>query len=491
MSQDAEEPEETLDPADWEALRSLGHSMLDDAFEHMQRVRDRPVWQAPPEEARASFTAPLPQGGETAEAVYDQFKQLVLPYGLGNDHPRFWGWVMGTGTPLASLAEMLAAAMNAQLGGGNIIGTDVECQVIAWCAQMLGYTPEASGLLVSGGSMANLLALVVARHARSGFDVREEGLTGRELLTLYGSVEMHSSLQRAVEVLGLGNRALRRIPVDEQDRIDVGVLARTIAADLREGHRPICLIGNAGTVNTGAIDSLDTLADIARELGLWFHVDGAFGALAHLSPRLRPLLRGMDRADSLAFDLHKWGYLPFEAGCLLVRDREAHRGAFTLRPPYLKHADRGPAAGEVWFSDYGIQLTRGFRALKIWMELKHQGVEKLGRLIDQNVAQATYLAGLVLDAPDLELLAPVALNVVCFRYQAAGRDEPWLNRLNEELLIRLQESGLALPSGTWVRGRYAIRCAITNHRSRRDDFVLLVEAVRRLGAELLAEGWTG
>jgi glutamate/tyrosine decarboxylase-like PLP-dependent enzyme len=381
--------------------------------------------------------------------------------------------------------------MNAQQGGGNTIGTDVERQAIAWCAQMLGYTPEASGLLVSGGSMANLLALAVARHARSGFDVREEGLTGRELLTVYGSVEMHSSLQRAVEVLGLGNRALRRIPVDEQDRIDVGALGRTIAADLRGGHRPICVIGNAGTVNTGAIDPLDTLADVALEHGLWFHIDGAFGALAHLSPRLRPLLRGMDRADSLAFDLHKWGYLPFEAGCLLVRDRESHRKAFTLRPPYLKHAERGAAAGDLWFSDYGIQLTRGFRALKVWMELKHQGVEKLGRLIEQNVAQASYLAGLVRDAPDLQLLATVALNIVCFRYVAAGWDEPRLNRLNEELLIRLQESGLAMPSGTLVRGRYAIRCAITNHRSRRGDFVLLVEAVRRLGAELVAEGWTG
>lgn len=491
MSHQSAVQEETLDPADWGELRALGHRMLDDIFTRMETLRERPVWQAPAAEARAAFRAPLPLAGTPAEAVYEQFQRHILPYGLSSAHPRFWGWVMGTGTPLAALAEMLAAAMNAQLGGGNNIGADVESQVIAWCAQMLGYPAEAGGLLVSGGSMANLLGLTVARHARAGFDVRQEGLAGKGLLTLYGSAEMHSSLQRAVEVLGLGNRALRRIPVDEGDRMEIAALRRAIEADLREGHRPICLIGNAGTVNTGAVDPLDTLADVAHEHGLWYHVDGAFGALAHLAPRLRPLLRGMDRADSLAFDLHKWGYLPFEVGCLLVRDRARHQAAFTLRPPYLKHAERGAAAGDIWFSDYGIQLSRGFRALKVWMELKHQGVEKIGRVIAQNVDQAAYLAALIAAAPDLALLAPVALNVVCFRYERPGWDEARLDSLNEELLIRLHETGLAMPSGTSVRGRYALRCAITNHRSRREDFDLLVETVRRLGSALAAEGWAG
>jgi glutamate/tyrosine decarboxylase-like PLP-dependent enzyme len=325
----------------------------------------------------------------------------------------------------------------------------------------------------------------VARHARSPFDVRQEGVAAAPRpQTLYGSVEMHSSLQRAVEVLGLGNKALRRIPVDAADRIDVAALRGAIDADLAEGHQPICVIGNAGTVNTGAVDPLDELAEVAHAYGLWYHVDGAFGALAALWPELRPLLAGMERADSLAFDLHKWVYLPFEVGCVLVRDAEMHRRTFTLRPDYLKHAARGPASGNLWFSDYGIELTRGFRALKVWMELQNAGVDKLGRLIQQNVEQAAYLAALVEASPRLELLAPVALNVVCFRYVAPGVDDEQLDALNEELLLRLHESGVAVPSGTHVRGRYALRCAITNHRSRREDFALLVSTVERLGAEL-------
>jgi glutamate/tyrosine decarboxylase-like PLP-dependent enzyme len=338
--------------------------------------------------------------------------------------------------------------------------------------------------------MANLTALTVARHARSPFDVRHEGVAAAPRpQMLYGSVEMHSSLQRAVEVLGLGNKALRRVPVDEADRIEVAALRRAIDADLAAGSQPICLIGNAGTVNTGAVDPLDQLAEVAGAYGLWYHVDGAFGALAALSPELRPALAGMERADSLAFDLHKWVYLPFEVGCVLVRDAEMHRRTFTLRPDYLQHAERGPAGGSLWFSDFGIQLTRGFRALKVWMELKNAGVAKMGRLIRQNVEQAAYLAALIQAAPRLELLAPVTLNIVCFRFVAPGLDDERLDGLNRELLIRLHESGVAVPSGTHVRGRYALRCAIVNHRSRREDFDLLIATVESIGEHLRVEGW--
>ncbi len=301
---------------------------------------------------------------------------------------------------------------------------------------------------------------------------------------MYASVEMHSSLQRAVEVLGLGNWSLRRIPVNDKFQVDIEALRRTIASDLAAGLHPICLIGNAGAVNTGAIDPLNELADIAAEHNLWYHIDGAFGALAYLSPELRPLLAGMERANSIAFDLHKWVYLPFEAGCVLVRDREAHRQTFTLTPDYLKHAESGPAAGPIWFSDYGIQLTRGFRALKVWMALKTYGVDKIGRVIAQNVHQARHLAALVESDPHLELVAPVALNVVCFRYVREGLGNQQLNALNEELLVRLQESGIAVPSGTSVKGQYALRCAITNHRSQMQDFDILVEHAVRIGDEL-------
>lgn len=483
----ARQSQETLDPADWEDLRTLGHRMLDDMFTYLRTRREQPVWQPLPDTVRESFQEPLPIEGMPVEEVYETFSRAILPYAMGNTHPRFWGWVMGPGTPLGMLAELLAAGVNPNMGGGDHAGTLVEVQVVEWCKEMLGFPAEGSGVLVSGGSMANLLALAAARTARSPFDVRERGVAAAsQPQTLYGSAEMHSSVQRAVELLGLGNTWLRRIPVDADDRIDVAALRRAIEADLAVGCRPICVIGNAGTTNSGAVDPLDTLADLAAEYGLWYHVDGAFGALLALSPRLRPLVAGMERADSLAFDLHKWGYLPFEAGCVLVRDAEMHRRTFALRPDYLQHAERGLGAGAVWFSDYSIQLTRGFNALKVWMALKTDGVARLGRLIEQNVDQAAYLAGLIEASPRLELLAPVALNVVCFRAMAPDLAEPRLDALNEEILFRLQESGIAVPSGTHVRGRYALRCAIVNHRSRYEDFDLLVDAVERLAGEIRA-----
>ncbi|MGE5687917.1 MAG: pyridoxal phosphate-dependent decarboxylase family protein, partial [Gemmatimonadota bacterium] len=413
------------------------------------------------------------------------FREQVLPHPMGNIHPRFWGWVMGTGTPLGALTEMLAAGMNPNMGGGDHVANLVEAQVLDWCKEMLGFPLEASGLLVSGGSMANLVGLTVARNARAGFDVRRQGVRGASgPLTVYASVETHSSVQKGVELLGLGSEALRLVPVNAQFEIEVGALERMLREDRAAGCRPICVVGNAGTVGTGAIDDLRALADLSAREDVWFHVDGAFGSLAALVPEYRPRLAGMERADSIAFDLHKWMYVPFEAGCTLVRDAEVHRRAFSLRPDYLTHAERGLAAGTLWFSDYGIQLTRGFRALKVWMSLKEHGLDRYARLVRQNIGQARYLAQLVRQAPDLELLAPVPLNIVCFRYVAPGRDEAALDALNQELLIQLHEQGIAVPSNLTLAGRFALRVAITNHRSRREDFDLLVREARRIGADL-------
>ncbi|MBI5029969.1 MAG: aminotransferase class V-fold PLP-dependent enzyme [Chloroflexi bacterium] len=480
--------EESLDPVDWKSMRALGHQMIDDMFGYLESIRERPVWQPIPDQVKAELTQSLPTEPESPEKVYEDFVQNILAYPMGNIHPRFWSWVIGTGTPLGMLAEMLAAGLNPNLGGGEHVAIYVEAQVLDWCKQMFSYPARASGLLVSGGSMANLVGLTVARNTKAGFGLRTQGVQAApQRMVMYGSSEMHSSIQKAVELLGLGSESLRKIPVDADFQIDINAMQNAIAEDRAAGHLPFCIVGNAGTVNTGAIDDLNHLAEIASREKMWFHVDGAFGALAVLSPELKPKLAGLERADSLAFDLHKWMSMPMEVGCALVRDAAAHHDAFSLTPAYLSHGTRGLAAGSHWFSDYGIQLSRGFRALKVWMSLKEHGVKKFGRVIQQNIDQAQYLAKLVNDAPELELLAPVPLNIVCFRFKANGMDDQALNELNAELLIRLHESGIAAPSYTELDGKYALRVANVNHRSRREDFDLLVETVRRLGNELLKE----
>jgi glutamate/tyrosine decarboxylase-like PLP-dependent enzyme len=340
---------------------------------------------------------------------------------------------------------------------------------------------------VSGGTVANLLGLAVARNTRAGFDLRAEGLQrpNTPRLLVYGSSETHSWSKKACELLGLGDSALRRIRVDDQYRVDVPALRAAIAEDRAAGHRPICVIGNAGTVNTGATDDLQALASICREERLWFHVDGAFGAFAALAPSLRATVAGMERADSIAVDLHKWGYLPFEVGLALVRDAEAHRATFTTSSRYLDATPRGIVAGGFPFADLGVQLSRGFRALKVWMSLKAQGADAWGRLVEQNVAQARHLSARVQAEPRLELVAPAPLNVVCFRYVAPGLDAAALNAVNEEILLRVQERGIAVPSSTVLGGQFALRVAITNHRSRLADFDLFVDAVLDIGSQLI------
>ncbi len=479
--------EETLDPQNWDELRALAHRMVDDALTHLQTVRDRPIWQPIPADVKAHLHRPAPIEPQGANQAYEDFLQNVMPHPMGTTHPRFWGWVIGTGTPFGALAEMLAATLNPNLGGGDHVANYVELQVLDWCKEMLGFPLDASGLLVSGGSMANLVALTVARNTQAGFDIRQQGLYGSpRRLMIYGSVEMHSCIEKAVEMLGLGEASLHQIPVKADFQIDVAALEEAIKTDRAAGYQPIALIGNAGTVNTGAIDPLDTLADIAQREQLWFHVDGAFGALAAISPELRPLVKGMERADSVAFDLHKWMYMPIEVGCVLVRNEEAHRRAFSLTPDYLSHFERGVAGGSHWFNEYGPQLTRGFRALKVWLSLKEHGVAKYGRLIKQNVDQCQYLTQLIQATPELELLAPTSLNIVCFRFKADGLNDEALNQLNRNIMFELHEQGIAVPTYTMLSGKFAIRVAHVNHRTRREDFDLLVREVTRLGYELNA-----
>ncbi len=481
-------PEETLDPEDWASLRALGHRMVDEVVAYHRDVGEGPAWQPVPDSARAALRWPVPREGVGEAAAYASFVEHVLPYPYSNIHPRHWGWVNGTGTTLAALAEMLAAAMNPNVWGGEHAATYVETQVLDWLKELIGFPDDAGAVLLSGGSAANLVGLAAARDARAGGRVGADGVRGLEAdPVVYCSTETHTSVDKAVALLGLGTACLRRIPVDDAWRMDLAALRDAMAADRAAGRRPICVVANAGTVNTGAIDDLEALADLCAGEGIWLHVDGAFGAVAALSERLRPLLRGMERADSLAFDLHKWLHIPMEAACVLVRDTADHTRPFSPTASYLGAFERGVASGDTFFANRGPQLTRGFRALKVWLSFLAHGTDVYGRLVEQNVRQARLLERLVRDAARLELAAPASLNVVCFRYVRDGVAGEALNVLNRELLMRIQEQGIAVPSSTVLNGRFVLRCAFTNHRTRTDDVRALVEVVVRLGDAIVAE----
>lgn len=473
-----------LDPQDWETTRELGHRMVDDLVNWWSSVRERPAWQPMPAEAVARLEVPLPQRPLDAAAVYQEFQRIVLPYPTGNVHPRFFSHVMGTGTPLGAFADLLAAAMNVNAFGGNQAAGWLELQVLRWLNELVGFPPEASGLMLSGGSMANFLGLAVALRDRAGFDLRRQGLSrAPQPLRLYCSSETHNSIDKAADLLGLGAEGVCRLPADDAFRLPLDGLVEAIERDRKAGWKPFCVVGNAVTVGTGAVDPLDALADYCAREGLWFHVDGAIGAVARLCPEFAPALAGMERADSLAFDLHKWLYVPYEAGCVLIRDPQRHARAFATTTAYLAALEAGLSSGEIWLNQMGLQLSRGFKALKVWMSLKEHGVEGYRRAIRSNLAQARFLGEQIEAAPDLELLAPVTANIVCFRYAAPHRSEEERTHLNRRIVEQLQVRGIAVPSHTTVRGRFAIRAAITNHRTRRADLELLVSETRRLGRE--------
>ena len=472
-----ETSEHTLDPSDWNAFRLQGHRMLDDMIDYLEHLRDQPVWQTMPEDVRHSFRQALDDGQHDLATAHELFMKDVLPYALGNVHPGFMGWVHGGGTPVGMLAEMLAAGLNANLGGRDQAPIEIERQVVQWVRELFNFPETASGLFVTGTSMANLIGVLVARTALLGPDARHKGIAaGDRQLTAYTSADAHISVSQAMDIAGFGSGALRMIPVDEQHQMDISALEFAIAEDRKAGKIPFFIAGTAGTVGVGAIDNLQAMAEFCRRENIWFHIDGAYGALAMLAPAIAPRLQGIEHADSIAFDFHKWGQVPYDAGFILVRDGKLHQSAFASPAAYLQRESRGMAAGSPWPCDFGPDLSRGFRALKTWFTIKVYGAEKLGQVISNSCALAQHMKRRIEAEPLLELLAPVALNIVCFRYRSADA-----NRVNADLVVALQESGIAAPSTTTIDGQLAVRAAIVNHRTTANDIDALIDAILALG----------
>jgi len=467
--------------------------MIDDMLDYLRDIRSRPVWQNIPTQIQRYFDSPLPIKGKSLNEVYSEFFDNVLPYPMGNIHPRFWGWALGPGTVTGALADFLGSSMNSNLGGGYHGAVLVEHQVINWIKELMGFQKSASGLLTSGCSAANLIGLIVARNVKTHFDIRKNGLQKISApLVVYASQEIHSSIKKAVEILGLGSNQLHLIPVNNRFQVDIDILQNRIIKDRKDGYEPFCVVGGAGTINTGSFDDLDALNKVCKKENLWFHIDGAFGVWASLVPSLKKNIFGLDKADSLALDLHKWMYMPYEIGCVLIRNKESHLQTFSMMPDYLSHSkkDGGLIGGNLeWFSDFGFQLSRGFRALKAWMSIKEIGMERYGRLIQQNINQAKYLAALIVDSSNLELMTPVFLNIVCFRYFRLGISPINLDEINKKIVVALQEKGIAVLSWTIIEGKYVMRAANFNYRSKKQDFNLLIKKIVQIG-DVIASKFT-
>lgn len=477
--------ESGLDPKDWAQTRELAHLALDRVLDYQEGIAQKPVWRPIPERVDTFLQGEAPLQGLGSEQVVAEIFEHVLAYPAGHAHPRFWGWVCGTGTPIGMMADMMAAGVNASAGTFNDAPSRVEFQVIRWMRDLFHFPETASGIITSGASVANLIGLAVGRDAKLGEKVRRGGLhqvsgTPR----VYASAQVHGSVDKAMMMLGLGLENLRKIEVDDAMRIRIDALAAAIEEDRKAGYSPIAVVGNAGTVNHGAIDDLPNLAQLCKEQGLWFHIDGAVGALAYMSEEVRPLLQGLERADSLAFDFHKWLYVPYEAGCILIRDGKAHRRAFSVAAGYLESPPRGVGAMPDSSNNRGPQLSRGFKALKVWAQIREYGMETLGRVQTQNVAQIRYLAERIEAEPRLRQMGPSPLNIICFRYLPESPEPTLSDQINREILMRLQEQGIAVPSSTRVDGYFCLRVANTNHRSRRGDFDALVTAVAAIGEQV-------
>jgi len=452
------------------------------AADYLRDLPHREAFRRPPDDVIRRFeAAALPRDGAPAEVILADLEHDVLPYSLGIGHPRWWGYLRASPSPMGMAADLLASTMNNNCSGSAQIATYVEMTVVRWLAELVGFPREAGGILLSGGSAANFVALAAMREAKLP-GTRQRGLRGLERApVIYVTAETHSCIRRAVDLLGVGDDALRLLPTDDAFRMDPGALAAAIREDRGAGRLPLCVVGTAGTVNTGAVDPLSRLRDIARAEDLWFHVDGAYGAVGAALPELAAHYEGMADADSLTVDPHKWLYVPYEAGGLLVKDRNALTRAFATKATYLEVADTDYFSGPLWFHQQGPQLSRAFRALKVWAVMREIGLEGYRALWRHDLATAAELRRLVAEHPRLELMGPSSLSIVCFRYVPRAGDA---NRLNRRLVDRIQQDGRIFVSATTVGGLACLRAAILNFRSGSDDARMAVEVVAELGASL-------
>ena len=474
-----------------EELRRLGALAADAVASHRERLLERPVFGKVGAGA-SLFDEPVPEEGRPFEEVLAFVREHVLPYPMGNSHPRFFGFINATADPVGAMADYLAATMNPNCWGGDHAAIHVEAAALRWIASMIGYPAQAEGILVSGGSMANFTALAAARRAMTPGNVREDGLAGpgRPRLTVYASDQVHHCVDKAVDLLGIGTAQLRKISTDEHFRISTATLGKAVAQDRAAGFAPAIVVGNAGTVNTGAVDPLDAIADFCRRENLWFHADGAYGALACMVPDLAHLFKGLPQADSIAADPHKWLYVPYEAGATLVREPGRLADTFRRFPEYLASDPESPFPGPAWFAERGVELSRGFKALKVWMGIQTHGRRAYVAQIENDVRLARFLADEVDRRRNFERLAEPVLSIANFRYRPADRNLPdeALDRVNRRIIHRLVGDGSYFLAPTILKGRTALRVSITNFRTREDDLIALLDEVERVGKTLVAAG---
>lgn len=452
-------------------------------------LESKKVYEArPPAEVHAMFDEPLPRAPGNVRALLETIERDVFGAAMLNISPNFLAYVTGGASQVGILGDMLGAALNQNCTLWHIAASAaaIEQQAIRWIAEFIGYPSDTGGVFTSGGSVANLTCLAAARRAKAPFDVANAGMNGGPPLTMYTSAQGHSCLDKSLDMLGLGKAQLRKIPVREDLTVDVHALENQVIADRSAGFHPICVIGNAGTVNTGAVDPLHALADVCARHDLWFHVDGAYGGPAAATDIAGELFRGIERADSVVLDPHKWLYVPFEAGCALVKDARALRDTYSLIPEYLRSV--ADESGRIDFMEYSMQLSRGFRALKVWMTFKAYGADTLRAAIEDKIETMRHLARLVDESDDFERLAPVPLSAVCFRYVPSDgpqrHDQEYVNTLNKRLLDAVEKDGRVYVAGTMLQGKTALRACSITHRTEKRHVEYLLAVLRELGSAL-------